>query len=74
MTKITADRPADATSDGPGPEFLPLGGLADILTALLAFVVAFICARVAIQLISREACTTSMTSGWTRRPTSRSSP
>jgi Domain of unknown function (DUF4328) len=53
MMKITADRPADATSDGPGPEFLPLGGLADILTALLAVVVAFICARLAIQLISR---------------------
>jgi Domain of unknown function (DUF4328) len=52
MTKIIADQPADATSDAPGPEFLPLRGLADVLTVLLAVVVAFIWARVAIQLIS----------------------
>ena len=52
MTKITADQPADAISDASEPEFLPLRGLADILTALLAVVVAFICARLAIQLLS----------------------
>jgi hypothetical protein len=52
MTKIIADQPADATSDAPGPEFLPLGGLANILTVLLAVVVAFIWARLAIQLLS----------------------
>ena len=52
MTKIIADRPADATSDAPGPEFLPLRGLADILTVLLAVVVAFIWARLAIHLLS----------------------
>ena len=27
MTKIIADQPTDATSDAPGPEFLPLQGL-----------------------------------------------
>ena len=75
MTKIIADQPTDATSDAPGPEFLPLRGLADILTALLALVVAFICARLAIRLLpsAREACTTLLTSSWTRRPTPRSS-
>jgi Domain of unknown function (DUF4328) len=52
MTKIITDQPADATSDASGPEFLPLRGLADILTALLAVVVAFIWARLAIQLLS----------------------
>jgi hypothetical protein len=52
MTKIIADQPADATPDAPGPEFLPLRGLADILTALLAVVVAFICIRLAVQLLS----------------------
>lgn len=52
MTKIIADQPADATSDAPGPEFLPLRGLADVLTVLLAVVVAFIFARLAIQLLS----------------------
>ena len=52
MTKIIVGQPADATSDAPGPEFLPLRGLADILTALLALVVAFICARLAIRLLS----------------------
>ena len=52
MTKITADQPTDATSDAPGREFLPLRGLADILTVLLAVVVAFIWARLAIQLLS----------------------
>jgi len=52
MTKITADQSADATSDAPGPEFLPLRGLADILTVLLAVVVAFIWVRLAIQLLS----------------------
>ena len=52
MTKIIADQPADATSDAPGPEFLPLRGLANILTVLLAVVIAFIWARLAIQLVS----------------------
>ena len=52
MTKIIADQPTDATSDAPGPEFLPLRGLADILTVLLAVVVAFIWARLAIHLLS----------------------
>jgi Domain of unknown function (DUF4328) len=52
MTKITADEPTDATSDAPGREFLPLRGLANILTVLLAVVVAFIWARLAIQLLS----------------------
>jgi hypothetical protein len=52
MTKITADQSADATSDAPGAEFLPLRGLADILTVLLAVVVAFIWVRLAIQLLS----------------------
>jgi len=52
MTKIIADQPADATSDAPGPGFLPLRGLADILAVLLAVVVAFICVRLAIQLLS----------------------
>ena len=52
MTKITADQPTDATSDAPGREFLPLRGLANILTVLLAVVVAFIWARLAIQLLS----------------------
>ena len=52
MTKIIADQPADATSDAPGPEFLPIRGLADILTALLAVVVAFICVRLAAHLLS----------------------
>jgi hypothetical protein len=52
MTKIIADQPTDATSGAPGPEFLPLRGLADILTVLLAVVVAFIWARLAIQLLS----------------------
>jgi hypothetical protein len=43
----------DATSDALlGPEFLPLRGLANILTVLLAVVVAFICARLAIHLFS----------------------
>jgi hypothetical protein len=51
MTKITTDQPTDATSDAPQPEFLPLRGLADILTVLLAVVVAFIWARLAIQLL-----------------------
>jgi hypothetical protein len=51
MTKIIADQPTNATSDGPGPEFLPLRGLANILTVLLA-VVAFIWVRLAIQLLS----------------------
>ena len=52
MTKIIADQPADATSDALGPEFLPLQGLANILTVLLAVVIAFIWARLAIQLLS----------------------
>ena len=52
MTKIIADQPTDATSDAPGPEFLPLRGLANILTVLLAVVVAFIWARLAIQPLS----------------------
>jgi hypothetical protein len=52
MTQIIADQPADATSDAPGPEFLPIRGLADILTALLAVVAAFICVRLAVQLLS----------------------
>ena len=52
MTKIIADQPTDATSDAPGPGFLPLRGLADILTVLLAVVVAFICVRLAIRLLS----------------------
>ena len=52
MTKIIADQPTDATSDAPGPEFLPLRGLANILTVLLAVVVAFIWVRLAIQLLS----------------------
>lgn len=52
MTKIIADQPADATSDVPGPEFLPLRGLANILVVLLAVVVAFIWARLAIRLLS----------------------
>ena len=52
MTKITADQPADATSDAPGREFLPLRGLADILTVLLAVVVAFIWVRLGVQLLS----------------------
>ncbi len=52
MTKIIADQPTNATSDGPGPEFLPLRGLANILTVLLAVVVAFIWVRLAIQLLS----------------------
>ena len=73
MTKIIADQPTDATSDAPGPGFLPLRGLADILTALLAVVVAFICARLAIQLLSPGSVHYSLTSGWTRRPTPRSS-
>jgi Domain of unknown function (DUF4328) len=51
MTKIIADRPAGATSDAPGPGFLPLRDLADILTVLLAVVVAVIWARLAIQLL-----------------------
>jgi hypothetical protein len=54
MTKITADQPTDATSDVPEPGFLPLRGLADILTVLLAIVVAFIWARLAIRLLSPE--------------------
>ena len=70
MTKITADQPTDATSDAPGPEFLPLRGLANILTVLLAVVVAFLWVRLAISCSAREACTTLLT--WTRRPTSRS--
>ena len=49
--KIIADQPADATLDAPGPEFLPLQGLANVLTVLLAVVVAFIWARLAIQLL-----------------------
>jgi hypothetical protein len=52
MTKIIADQPTDATSDAPGSEFLPLRGLANILTVLLAVVVAFIWVRLAIQLLS----------------------
>jgi len=52
MTKIIADQPADATSDAPGPGFLPLRGLANILTVLLAVVVAFIWARLTIKLLS----------------------
>jgi hypothetical protein len=52
MTKIIAGQPADATSDALRPEFLPLRGLADILTVLLAVVVAFICTRLALQLLS----------------------
>ncbi len=52
MTKIIADQPADITSDAPGAEFLPLRGLANILTVLLAVVVAFIWARLAIQPLS----------------------
>jgi len=52
MTKITADQPTAATSDTPEPGFLPLRGLADILTALLAVVVAFIWVRLAIRLLS----------------------
>ena len=52
MAKIIADQPADATSDVPGPEFLPLRGLANILTVLLTVVVAFIWVRLAIQLLS----------------------
>jgi hypothetical protein len=52
MTKITAEKPTDATSDAPEPGFLPLRGLADILTVLLAIVVAFIWARLAIRLVS----------------------
>jgi hypothetical protein len=52
MTKITVDQPTDATSDAPEPGFLPLRGLADILTVLLAIVVAFIWARLAIRLVS----------------------
>jgi hypothetical protein len=52
MTNIMADQPTDATSDAPGPGFLPLRGLADIITVLLAVVVAFVCARLAIQLLS----------------------
>jgi len=52
MTKITADQPTDATSDAPGREFQPLRGLADILTVLLAVVVAFIWARLGVQLLS----------------------
>lgn len=52
MTKIIADQPTDATSDAPGPEFLPLQGLANILTVLLAVVVAFIWARLAIKQLS----------------------
>ena len=74
MTKITADQPTDATSAAPGPGFLPLRGLASILTVLLAVVVAFIWARLAIQLLSPGSSrTTLLTSSWTRRPTSRSS-
>lgn len=42
----------DATSDALGPEFLPLRGLANILTVLLAVVVAFIGARLAVNLFS----------------------
>ncbi len=41
-----------ATSDAPGPEFLPLRGLANILTVLLAVVVVFICARLVIHLFT----------------------
>ena len=52
MTKIVADQPTYATSDAPGPEFLPLRGLANILTVLLAVVVAFIWVRLAIQQLS----------------------
>ena len=52
MTKIIADQPTDTTSGAQGPEFLPLRGLANILTVLLAVVVAFIWARLAIQLLS----------------------
>ena len=52
MTKITADQPTDATSDAPGPEFLPLRGLANILTVLLAVVVAFLWVRLSIELLS----------------------
>jgi Domain of unknown function (DUF4328) len=52
MTNNIADPPADATSGGPGPEFRPLRGLADILTVLLAVVVAFLGTRLAFQLIS----------------------
>ena len=52
MTKIIADQPTDATSDAPEPGFLPLRGLANILTVLLAVVVAFLWARLAIQLLS----------------------
>ena len=52
MTKIIADQPTDTASGALGPEFLPLRGLANILTVLLAVVVAFIWARLAIQLLS----------------------
>jgi hypothetical protein len=51
MRKIIADRPTDATSDAPGPGFLPLRDLADILTVLLTVVVAVIWARLAVQLL-----------------------
>ncbi len=52
MTKMTADQLTDATSDAPGPGFLPLRGLTNILTVLLAVVVAYIWVRLAIQQLS----------------------
>ena len=52
MTKITADQLTDVTSGAPGPGFLPLRGLTNILTVLLAVVVAYIWGRLAIQQLS----------------------
>jgi Domain of unknown function (DUF4328) len=52
MTNNIADPPTDATSGAPGPEFRPLRGLADVLTVLLAVVVAYLCTRLAFQQLS----------------------
>ena len=52
MTNNIADPPTDATSGAPGPEFRPIRGLADIVTVLLAVVVAFLWTRLAFQQLS----------------------
>ena len=52
MTNNIADPPTGATSGAPGPEFRPIRGLADIVTVLLAVVVAFVWTRLAFQQLS----------------------
>ncbi len=52
MTNNIAHPPTGATSGTPGPEFRPIRGLADIVTVLLAVVVAFLWTRLAFQQLS----------------------